>query len=223
MRGPGSREPGEQSQNPMNTQTDSNNPGAARDWKTYFDKTAGRPPRDTLLLALDVLGPGAGRIAVDLGCGAGRDAIELLRRGWVVFGVDAAEAAIEGLRRRPDLPPGAGLATCLARFEDTTWPAPVMLVNASFSLPMAGPTQLAAVWQRIHDSLAPGGLFAGQLFGDRDSFAGREGLACISEPQARAMLDGWDILQFREEETDSTTPFGEDKHWHLFHVVARRR
>jgi hypothetical protein len=27
---------------------------------------------------------------------------------------------------------------------------------------------------------------------------------------------------FREEETDTVTPRGTEKHWHLFHIVARR-
>jgi len=192
-----------------------------RDWDCYYRHTAGRPPRATLLSALAALGPGARRIAVDLGCGDGRDAIELLRRGWVVFGVDSAEAAVAGLAGRADLPPGAALATCLGRLEDTAWPRPVALVNASFSLPMAGPEQLAGTWDRIRASLVPGGVFAGQLFGDRDSFAGRKGLACVTEAQARRMLAGWELLHFEEEEADSTTPFGKRKHWHLFHVVAR--
>jgi hypothetical protein len=28
---------------------------------------------------------------------------------------------------------------------------------------------------------------------------------------------------FEEEEADSTTPRGKPKHWHIFHIVARKR
>ncbi|MGH7014554.1 MAG: hypothetical protein ACREEL_10470 [Stellaceae bacterium] len=38
---------------------------------------------------------------------------------------------------------------------------------------------------------------------------------------ALALLAGWTIEMFQEEETDAVTPRGEAKCWHIFHVVAR--
>jgi SAM-dependent methyltransferase len=38
--------------------------------------------------------------ALDIGCGTGRDAVYLSRRGWTVTGVDAVPRAIEAARRR---------------------------------------------------------------------------------------------------------------------------
>jgi len=37
-----------------------------------------------------------------------------------------------------------------------------------------------------------------------------------------ALLNPLDVEFFREEEDDSTTPRGHVKHWHIFHIVARR-
>src|SRR5437764_13211254 len=94
---------------------------AAGDWPAYYDATAGRKPRPTLLFALDQFAPSATpRLAVDLGCGDGRDAVELLRRGWQVRAIDAEPAALERLRARA----GAteALTTRVARFEDAEWP-----------------------------------------------------------------------------------------------------
>src|SRR6202011_472039 len=82
----------------------------------------GRPPRRTLLKALERFGEGDGRAAVDLGCGDGRDAIELLRQGWRVLAIDAEPAAMERLKARADLPAGAALETRCARFEEAAWP-----------------------------------------------------------------------------------------------------
>ena len=200
-------------------------PSKDRDWAAYYVKTGGRPPRETLLFALDRFDgepADAKRFAVDLGAGGGRDAIEMLRRGWRVLAIDAEPDAIAALNARPDLPPGADFSGEVARFEDATWP-PCDLVNSSFALPLCAPPDFTRVWRRIGSSLRPGGRFAGQLYGDRDSWAGRDGMTFHTRADVEALLAGWDVEHFVEEEDDSTTPRGEAKHWHVFHLVARRR
>ncbi len=194
-----------------------------RDWATYYSRTEGRPPRETLLFALgrfDAEPAQGSRVAVDLGCGSGRDTMELLRRGWTVLAIDAEPDAIAMLRSRPDLPTRGRLETRVARFEDLYWPA-ADLVNASFSLPLCPPERFPELWERIVASLRPGGRFAGQLFGDRDSFAGDPGITTHDRKAAEALLSRLEVELFREEEEDSVTPRGRAKHWHLFHIVAR--
>ncbi len=59
-------------------------------WAAYYQQLRDRPPRRTLVTALDNFGevpPEA--LAVDLGCGDGRDVVELRRRDWDVVAVDA--------------------------------------------------------------------------------------------------------------------------------------
>lgn len=199
-------------------------PDYPSDWAAYYDKTGDRPPRETLLFALDRFEsePIAGkRFAVDLGCGSGRDTIELLRRGWRVLAIDAEPAAIEKLTARGDLPAGVDLAGQVARFEDAEWPR-CDLVNSSFALPLTAPDDFGSVWQRIVGSLDPGGRVACQLYGPRDSWAGRPGMTFHDRAAIDALLDGLEVEMLREEEDDSTTVRGEDKHWHIFHIVARK-
>jgi SAM-dependent methyltransferase len=188
----------------------------------YYEATAQRPPRRTLLDALTRFGEGEGRFAVDLGCGDGRDAVELLRRGWSVLAIDAEPQALERLAQRPDLPSERTLTTRCERFEDAAWPT-ADFVNASFSLPLCPPARFPALWGKIVASLVPGGRFAGQLYGDRDGWAGREGVSHIDRIGVLRLLKGFDIEMLDEEETDGVTPRGEAKHWHIFHIVARRR
>lgn len=201
----------------------------ALSWAEYYQRTGGRPPRDTVLAALDAFdaagnAPPEGRLAVDLGCGAGRDAVEMLRRGWRVLGIDAEPSAIAGLLALPDLPGDARarLDGRVARFEDAQWP-PCHLVNASFALPLCPPERFDALWARIHDSLLPGGRFAGQLYGVRDSWAGRAGMTFHTAAGIDARLAGWSVEMRREVEEDSTTVRGEAKHWHIFHLVLQKR
>jgi len=192
-------------------------------WADYYAATANRPPRRTLLDALARFGPAAApRFAVDLGCGDGRDTIELLRRGWSVLAIDAEPAAIAGLEKRQDLPTGARLSCVCQRFEDAAWPE-ADLVNASFSLPLCPPERFGELWSRIVGSLKPGGRFAGQLYGERDDWAARQGMTHTDRSAAETLLRDLHVELFEEEETDATTPRGKPKHWHIFHIVALRK
>jgi tellurite methyltransferase len=193
------------------------------DWAAYYEATAGRSPRRTLLLALDLFGAAAsGRRAVDLGCGGGRDAIELLRRGWSVIAVDAEPAALAYLEARPDLPSGAKLVTMCEKFETATWPESD-LVNASFALPLCPPASFPALWSKITASLVSGGRFAGQLYGDRDGWAANPDMTVLDQAAAHGLFADYSLELFDEEESDAVTPRGKPKHWHIFHIVACKR
>jgi len=192
-------------------------------WAEYYDKLRDRPPRRTLLAALDRFGPAAdASLAIDLGCGDGRDVVEMLRRGWRVVAVDAEPEALKRLGTRP-FPAGCDLTPIVARFEDVPLPLGVKLVNSSFAMPLCEPDGFRRLWQRIREALPAGGRFSGQWYGPRDSWSDRPGMTFVSRDEALALLDGFDLEMFDEEEADGVTPRGNPKHWHIFHIVARKR
>ena len=198
---------------------------ASSDWSSYYEKTGDRPPRRTLLAALDAFdaeGRRQNAYAVDLGCGSGRDTVEILRRGWRVLAVDAAPEAITALRARRDLPVGARVDTLVSRHEEALLPS-CDLVNASFSLPLCSAVAFPAVWEKILVALRSGGRFSGQLYGDRDSWFGKPGMTHLRRVEVDDLLSGLEIEFLEEEEEDSVTPRGTRKHWHIFHIVARKR
>ena len=187
------------------------------EWSAYYDAVRDRPPHETLLEALESFAePG---FAVDLGCGDGRDTVELLRRGWRVVAIDAEAEAIERLRARVGHPPA--LETEVARFEDARWPS-AELLNAGFSLPFCHPDRFDDLWSRIRNSIRPGGRFCGQLFGERDEWADEEDMTFFTRDAAEALFDGFELERFDEEETDGETAVGVPKHWHILHVVAQK-
>jgi SAM-dependent methyltransferase len=130
------------------------------EWVRYYEAT-GEEPRETLVAAIEGFAtPG---VAVDLGCGAGRDTVELLRRGWRVIAIDSEEEAIRRLRAKTG--DDERLETQVALYEDATFLS-CDLVNASWSLPFCRPEVFGAVWGRIVDAIRSEGRFCGQLFGD---------------------------------------------------------
>lgn len=191
------------------------------EWSRYYD-AAGDDARPTLRIAADLF-ESEGRdpgFAVDLGCGTGRDTIELLRRGWRVLAVDGEPSAIARLRAAA--PETDRLTTEVVRFEEARWP-PADLVNSSYGLPFCPPEAFGALWDRIVDSLSSGGRFSGQLFGERDAWAGEEGMTFVKRSDAERLLEDFELERFDEVEEDGRTAVGDAKHWHLFHVVARKR
>jgi tellurite methyltransferase len=188
-------------------------------WIRYYNNTTGRPPRPTLLRALDSFErPG---FAVDLGCGDGRDTIELLRRGWSVLGIDSEPAAIARLNARPDRPADARLETRAIRFEDADWPV-ADLVNASFSLFFSEPEGFSILWRKLFASIRTGGRFAGQLLGERDSWSRRANIVHFERADLDRLLARFVVEMLETEEEDAVTPTGEAKHWHIYHLVLRK-
>jgi tellurite methyltransferase len=194
---------------------------AARgDWVGYYDEQGHREPRELLVDALDRFDR-EGRVgdAVDLGCGQGIDTMEILRRGWRVVAVDAEPDGIRRLRERAGDEPR--LTTIVSPMQEVDLPD-TDLLHASFSLPFCPPAAFPALWDRIRSSLRPGGRFAGQLFGERDTWASTEpDMTFFAIEEARSLFDGMELESFAEEEDDGDA-WSEPKHWHVFHAIARR-
>ncbi len=197
-----------------------------RDWVAYYQAVAGRPPRDTLLTALANFEatslPDSPRFAVDLGCGDGRDTVELLRRGWQVLAIDGEAEALARLLDRLDIHRDR-LQTQTQRFESLTLPSDLDLINASFCLPFCPPDNFPELWQTIVRSLKIGGRFCGQLFGDHDSWADYPNMTHFTRSQLDNLLQPFEIEWLQEEDHPGKTAIGEDKHWHIFHIVARKQ
>lgn len=200
-----------------------------RDWVAYFDRMQGKPPRDTLLAALDSFdsdGLPESPLALDLGCGDGRDTAQLLTRGWHVWAQDGHPDGIRRLRERPECAAAEAdtrLTTLLAPFEAITLPSGASLVNASFSLPFCPPDHFDALWAKINAAIPPGGRFCGQLFGDRDGWAILEDRTHLTRAHVLALFNRYVLERFIEEDRPSRQKGEAHKHWHVFHIVARKR
>jgi tellurite methyltransferase len=78
------------------------------------------------------------------------------------------------------------------------------------------------LWERIPSSLRRGGRFSGQLFGDRDGWAQDPALSFHRRADVEDLLQAFQLERFDEIEQNGRTALGEPKHWHVFHIVARK-
>ena len=192
-------------------------------WAPYYRAVAKIPARETALFALEKFAdePKRVRFAVDLGCGNGTDARELLKRGWSVLGIDKNVAPLRELKRRTPARQRVRLTTRQASLEKVN-PPEADLVNASLSLPFCSPRNFPALWRRIRAAVRPGGRFAGHFFGVRDDWAVARHMTFHRRAELRRLFAGFEIEFIRETESDSKTALGNAKHWHRFEVVARK-
>ncbi|MDA0262569.1 MAG: class I SAM-dependent methyltransferase [Chloroflexi bacterium] len=125
------------------------------DWNSeYVGRDEAWTAEPESVLVTEVQGLRLGH-ALDLGCGAGINAIWLAKMGWQVTGVDWAEAAVEMARITADK---EGLAASFIAADITEWKPPRQydLVVSTYALPSAGRQRKKAINTAIA-SLAPGG------------------------------------------------------------------
>lgn len=160
--------------------------------------------------------------AIELGCGAGRDTICLIKNGWNVSAIDREDTKeiisdqlnAEELKR--------------FRFIKQTFEKIQLeennLVVANFSIPFCSKEYFREFWNKIVQSIHGNGYFVGNFFGPNDSWAfTREEMVFLSKEQVIALLEPFEILKFKEIETDGKTGLEKMKHWHIFEIIAKKR
>ena len=195
------------------------------EWERFYEHVAERDLRQVFVDALPLL-PDAREgerdlVAVDLGCGDGKEALVLLAKGWTVIAIDGAPG---GIRRLLDAVPADDaerLTTTITSFADVELPT-ADLVYAGFSLPFCTPGDFADLWERITSAIRPGGIFAGNFFGPHDTWFGTPDMSFHSQAEVEGLCAGFEIVSLREEDEDGSAASG-PKHWHVFHVIGRRR
>ena len=196
----------------------------AEDWPGYFGSVLGKGARETLIAALDLFAQEefSGGLGVDIAAGEGRDTLELLGRGWQVVATDGHPEAFKLLWPRVPREMKSRLTTVEVDFAEMQIPS-CDLVNASFALPFCNPLHFPGLWSRIVAAIRPGGRFAGQFFGDRDTWASLPGRTHQSREEVHELLKDFRIELLHEEEKDDPPDVRNPKHWQIFHVVAKKK
>ena len=194
-------------------------------WQKFFEATDNNEPRETLVEALQHISPPAN--ALDLGCGCGNDTLALLKQGLTVTAVDAQEEAV---RRTLDKARKNNLDNQLTAIESTfenyqPQPNTFDLIYSGFALPFCTKDHFPIFWSSLLNALKPGGILAGQLFGNRDEWVNKPKHPAnifLSLDEFNSMTKSLEHLHFREDERDGTTALDCAKHWHVYHFILRK-
>jgi tellurite methyltransferase len=156
------------------------------------------------LLVETVRGMKPGR-ALDLACGAGRNALWLAEQGWSVTAVDGLREAIDSLRQNA-AERGVNVETHVADLEKSEYaiePSRWDLVVISYYLQRD-------LFEPAKRGVVPGGvLLAIVLLGD--------GRFRAAPGELRGYFSGWEILHDREGDPGDSSP-----HRAVAEIVARR-
>ena len=185
------------------------------DFSAYYRATQAKPLHPIYERLAEYL-PTAG-LALDLGCGTGVISRFLASKGLKVLAIDNEQEAIDILVSESKYP---NISTALADLASYSFPDAQVIV-AGFSLFFLKPSDFHGMWHRMTQSLKPGGLFAGQLLGIHDDWASR-GYTVLTHSEVCGLLEPFEVLFFEEADRDGKTAMDEPKHWHVFHIIARK-
>lgn len=187
------------------------------DWSNYYEATKGEPPSPLLLRALDFVREK--QKAIDIGGGPLNDAIYLINEGFDVTVIDKSplmETTAKSVASEK-------LHTITAAFEDFDFPKEEYdLASGMFTLPFILPEHFNRVFTSIKNSLKIGGIFSGQFFGDRDEWKSNPNMTFHTKEQVEALLADLEVIVCKEREIDGPTAVVENKHSHIFYVIARK-
>lgn len=189
-------------------------------WGEYFASVE-KAPLHPLYAELDKYLPAQGD-AFELACGLGKGTLHLVDKGLDVWATDVHGEALTYLYEHASADQRSRLHLYLSTFETLDLaPDSFDVVVAAFCLFFMPPQVFAEKWPVIVGSVRAGGLFMGQFLGKNDDWASMGYISHTCE-EVEELLSGFEILHLEEVDRDGKTSQGTDKHWHIFHVIARK-
>lgn len=186
----------------------------------YYDNTTDAMPNYTVkkFIKLNVE-PGN---AVELGCGAGRDTVCLIKNNWNVLAIDREDVE-ERIAKRLNDEEREKFRFQKQDFESLELEKNNLIV-ANYCLPFCNKNNFKELWNKINNSILKDGYFVGNFFGNNDEWKStKEEMTFLTKEQVIELFKDFEIIEFKEVEKDGTTGLGKMKHWHIFNVIAKKK
>lgn len=186
----------------------------------YFENTKNAPPHDITKKFIK-MEQEAGK-AIDLGCGAGRDTVYLIKNNWNVLAIDREDVR-DIIEEKLDKVEVKNFNFSCQNFENI-YLKETNLIISNFSIPFCSRNYFDKFWNKIVTSISNGGYFVGNFFGINDSWVPiKNKMVFLSKEQVLDLFIDFEILYFKENEYDKKTAMGKIKHWHTFDVIAKKK
>ena len=128
--------------------------------KKYYKNTEDALPNPMVKKFIDMnIQP---KNAIDLGCGAGRDTIYLIKNGWEVLSIDREDTK-ELISTKLDSQELKRFSFNVQNFEDIKLEKSNLLV-ANFSIPFCNKDYFNEFWNKINDSILKERILCWKLF-----------------------------------------------------------
>ncbi len=195
----------------------------------YYQNTKDKKPNDILVKYISKYHQkknNNGNIAIDLGCGAGRDSVYLLKHGFSVIGVDkenVAEIVTDKLNCREKknfkfVNENFEKLEELRRFNKYN----CNLLVANYSLSFCDKYEFNKMWKVIKNCIIIDGYFVGNLFGINDEWNNNQNnMSFFAKEDILKLFSDFNILELNEINKKSKTGLGEFKNWHFFEIIAK--
>ena len=128
--------------------------------KKYYENTKNASPHFITKKFIDM--HTAPKNAIDLGCGAGRDTVFLIKNGWNVLAIDK-ENTKEIISKKLNDEELKKFRFNKNNFEDLELENNSLIV-ANFSIPFCGIDYFYEFWNKITNSILKDGYFVGNFF-----------------------------------------------------------
>lgn len=185
----------------------------------YYENTANANPNYTVKKFIELnVKPGN---AIELGCGAGRDTIYLIKNGWNVLAIDREDVSsrIQSKLNKEEV---KKFKFSQQKFENIKLEKNNLVV-ANFSIPFCNKNNFKELWNKINNSILKDGYFVGNFFGNNDEWEStKEEMIFMTKKQVLELFENFEIIEIKEVEKDNLTGLGKMKHWHIFNVIAKK-
>lgn len=131
-----------------------------RNIKKYYDNTEMNPPNKNVKKFVEIES-NAGK-AIELGCGAGRDTVYLIKNKWNVLAIDR-ENVEDRIIKRLDEEELKRFKFQRQDFENIVLEENNLVV-ANFCLPFCNKNKFYELWDKINKSILPNRIFCREFF-----------------------------------------------------------
>ena len=185
-------------------------------WNKYYANTKNSPRK---LLVKSLKYPHKNNHALDLGAGNLRDTAYLLKKKFKNIDAVDKQKKMRVFAKKFD---ESRITVFIMPFEKFEFQKKYDIINAQYALPFMKKSDFIKTFSKIKKSLNKSGIITGQFFGVHDTWKNNKNMTFVNIKQARRLLQDLKILYFFEEEKDGSTALGQNKHWHVFHFIAKK-